>query len=145
MEKMLETGRATKGIKKSIAAAAKEAGLRYHLQVWNIRNKLKYQISWMFSNWRKILQRELKISSSRLDLHDSGIIGLIFKFNFWIFEKDFKVLSLFIQKWIQPPACLDHSLYRIFSSFWLAHFYLMHYFGLDSGMFEFFLQILHEL
>ncbi len=44
------------------------------------------------------------------------------------------------QKWIQPPACLDHGLYRI-----LAHFYLMkkyakglHYFGLDCGMLEFF-------
>jgi hypothetical protein len=25
--------------------------------------------------------------------------------------KDFKILSHFMQKWIQPPACLDHILY----------------------------------
>jgi hypothetical protein len=42
MEKMLETGRATKGIKKSIATAAKEAGLRYHLTVCDLRNKLNF-------------------------------------------------------------------------------------------------------
>jgi hypothetical protein len=33
MEKMLETGRTTRGIKKNIANAAKEASLKYHLQV----------------------------------------------------------------------------------------------------------------
>ncbi len=42
--------------------------------------------------------------------------------NIW---KDFKVLSRFMQKWIQPPACSDHGLHRILSSYWLAHFYLM--------------------
>jgi hypothetical protein len=48
--------------------------------------------------------------------------------------KDFKVLSRFMQKWIQPPACSDQ-----------AHFHLMKksakvqlYFGLDCGMMEFF-------
>ncbi len=30
-----------------------------------------------------------------------------------------------MQKWILPPACLDHCLHRILSSYWLAHFYLM--------------------
>ncbi len=62
--------------------------------------------------------------------------------NIW---KDFKVLSCFMQKWIQPPACLDHNLHRILSSYWLAHFYLMKksakellYFGLDCGMMKFF-------
>ncbi len=39
--------------------------------------------------------------------------------------KDFKVLSSFMQKWIQLPACSDHGLLRILSSSWLAHFYLM--------------------
>ncbi len=39
--------------------------------------------------------------------------------------KDFKLLSRFMQIWIQPPACLDHGLHRILSSYWLAHFYLM--------------------
>ncbi len=60
-------------------------------------------------------------------------------------HKDFKVLSRCMQKWIQPPACSDHSLHRILSSYWLAHFYLMKkstkvllYFGLDCGMMEFF-------
>ncbi len=50
-----------------------------------------------------------------------------------------------MQKLIQPPACLDHGLHRILSSYWLAHFYLMKksakvllYFGLDCGMLEFF-------
>ncbi len=61
--------------------------------------------------------------------------------NIW---KEFKVVSRFIQKWIQPPACSDHGLYRILSSYRLAHFYLMkksakvlHYCGLDCGMLEF--------
>ncbi len=51
-----------------------------------------------------------------------------------------QVLTRFIQKLIQPLACLDHGLYRILSFYWLAHFYLMkkyskvlHYFGLDCG------------
>jgi hypothetical protein len=46
---------------------------------------------------------------------------------------------------IQPPACLDHGLHRILSSYWLAHLNLMKksakvqlYFGLDCGMMEFF-------
>ncbi len=50
-----------------------------------------------------------------------------------------------MQKWIQPPACSDHGLHRILSSFWLAHFHLMKkspkvqlYFGLDCGTMEFF-------
>jgi hypothetical protein len=50
-------------------------------------------------------------------------------------------------KKIQPPACLDHGLYRILSSYWLAHFYLMKkfakvllYFGLDCKMLEFVIQ-----
>ena len=62
--------------------------------------------------------------------------------NIW---KDFKVLSRFIQKWIQPPAYSDHGLHRILTSYWLAHFYLMKksakellYFGLDCGMMKFF-------
>jgi hypothetical protein len=29
------------------------------------------------------------------------------------------------EKWIQPPACLDHGLHRILSSYWLGHIYLM--------------------
>jgi hypothetical protein len=50
-----------------------------------------------------------------------------------------------MQKLIQPPACSDHGLHRILTSYWLAHFYLMKKsaevllcFGLDCGMFEFF-------
>jgi hypothetical protein len=39
-----------------------------------------------------------------------------------------KVLSSFIQKLIQTPACTDHGLYRILSSYWLAHLYLMNLF-----------------
>jgi hypothetical protein len=65
---------------------------------------------------------------------------LIFLFHSWIFEKT----SKFMQKWIQPPACSDHGLHRILSSYWLAHFYLMKksakvllYFVLDCGMLEF--------
>jgi hypothetical protein len=30
-----------------------------------------------------------------------------------------------MQKLIQPPACLDHGLHRILSSYLLAYFYLM--------------------
>ncbi len=73
---------------------------------------------------------------------------LISLLNVW---KDFKVLSRFLQKWIQPPACLDHGLHRILSSYWLAHFYLMKksarvllYFGLDCGMLEFSLLTSHN-
>ncbi len=58
--------------------------------------------------------------------------------NIW---KDFKVLSRFIQKWIQPPACWDHSLHRIISPYLLSHFYLLKksakwllYFRLDCGL-----------
>jgi hypothetical protein len=49
------------------------------------------------------------------------------------------------------PASLAHGFYRIRSSHWLAHFYLMkksvkvpHYFGLDCGMLEFFKHFTHE-
>jgi len=59
--------------------------------------------------------------------------------------KDFKVLSRFMQKRIQPPDCSDHSLHRILSSYWLAHCNLMKksakvvlFFGLDCGLMEFF-------
>ncbi len=65
---------------------------------------------------------------------------LISLLNIW---KDFKVLSCFMQKWIQPPACSDQSLHRILSSYWLAHFYLMKksakvllYFGLVGRMLD---------
>ncbi len=44
-------------------------------------------------------------------------VFLISLLNIW---KDFKVLSHFIQKWIQPPACSDYGLYRILSSYWLV-------------------------
>jgi hypothetical protein len=45
-----------------------------------------------------------------------------------------------------PPACSNHGLYRILSSYWLAHFYLMkksakvlHYFGFrDFGILQIF-------
>jgi hypothetical protein len=50
-----------------------------------------------------------------------------------------------MQKLIQPPACTDHGLHRILSSYWLEHFYWMKksakellYFGLDCGLLEFF-------
>ena len=67
---------------------------------------------------------------------------LISVLNIW---HNFKVLSRFMQNWTQHPACLDHGLHRILSSYWLAHFHLMKksakvllYFGLDCGMMEFF-------
>ena len=60
--------------------------------------------------------------------------------NIW---KDFKVLSRFMQKWLQPPACSEHVLHRILSCYWLVHFHLMKksakehlYFGLDCGMMD---------
>jgi len=63
---------------------------------------------------------------------------LISVLNIW---NNFKVLRRFMQNWTQPPACSDHGLYRILSSYWLAHFYLMKksakellYFGLDCIM-----------
>ncbi len=66
----------------------------------------------------------------------------IFYFWSWIFDKS--SLSRFMQKWIQPPACLVHGLHRILSSYWLGHFHLMKkpakvqlYFGLGCGMMEF--------
>jgi hypothetical protein len=61
--------------------------------------------------------------------------------NIW---KDFKDLSRFIQKRIQPPACSDHGLYKILFSYWLAHICLlkksakvMLYFALDCGMLKY--------
>ncbi len=58
----------------------------------------------------------------RLDLHKSCTIGkalkrtstsIGFRFLFLIFNiwKEFRVLSRFMQKWIQTPACLDHGLH----------------------------------
>jgi hypothetical protein len=62
--------------------------------------------------------------------------------------KDIKVLSHFIQKSLQPQAFSTHGLYRILSSYWLAHFYLMkkvpHYFGLDCKMLELLKYSTHE-
>ncbi len=50
-----------------------------------------------------------------------------------------------MQKFLQPPACLENGLHRILSSYWLAHFHLMKksakvqlYFGLDCRMMGFF-------
>jgi hypothetical protein len=50
-----------------------------------------------------------------------------------------------MQKLLQPPACSDHGLHRILSSYCLAHFQLMKksakvqlYFGSDCGMMVFF-------
>ncbi len=67
---------------------------------------------------------------------------LISLLNIW---KDFKALSRFMQKIIQPPACSDYGLHRILSSYWVAYFYWMKksakvllYFGLDFGMLKFF-------
>ncbi len=69
-------------------------------------------------------------------------IFLISVLNIW---KDFGVLGLFIQKWIQPPACWDYDLYRILSSYWLLHFNLLKksikvllFFGLDYELLVFF-------
>ncbi len=67
-------------------------------------------------------------------------------FNFDLeYLKRLRVLSRFMQKWIQPPACSDHGLHRILSSYWLAHFIwekksakVQLNFGLDCGMLEFF-------
>jgi hypothetical protein len=47
------------------------------------------------------------------------LIFLILIMNIW---EEFKVLSRFIQKCTQPPACWDHSLFRILSSYWLLLF-----------------------
>ncbi len=65
---------------------------------------------------------------------------LISVMNIW---NNFKVLSSFKQNWTQPPACSDHRLHRILSSYWLAHCYMMKkstkvalYFGLDCGMMD---------
>ncbi len=81
--------------------------------------------------------------------HWINLVKDINHYVFWFFIsflniwKDFKVLSRFMQKWIQPPARLDHSLHRILSSYLLAHFIwwkksgkVLHYFGLDCGMLD---------
>ncbi len=77
------------------------------------------------------------VQLATLYLHESGTIGYALKrtstaigfliffisvLNIW---NDFKVLSRFIQKWIQTPASSDYGLYWILSSNWLTHFYLM--------------------
>jgi hypothetical protein len=54
---------------------------------------------------------------------------LISVLNIW---NNFKILSRFMQNWTQPPACSDHGLHRILSSYWLAHFYLMKKSAKDS-------------
>ncbi len=83
-----------------------------------------------------VMCRTIKVPPARLDLHESGTLDrpwkghqllqvfdfLISLLNIWT---DFKVLSRFMQKGIQPPACSDHGLLRLLSSYWLVHFYLM--------------------
>ncbi len=60
-------------------------------------------------------------------------------------------MSCFIQKLIQPSACWDHGLFRILSSYWMSHFYLLKksaevllYFGLDCGLLVFFMYSTHK-
>jgi hypothetical protein len=98
--------------------------------------------AWEWCHWIG-LEKDIK--------HYRFLNFLISVLNVW---KDLKVLSRFIQKWIQPPACWDHGLYRILSSYWLAQFYLLkksalglqlHYFDLDCGMLLFFKYSTHEL
>ncbi len=69
---------------------------------------------------------------------------LIFNFSFE-YLKRLKSSEQLTTKWIQPPACLDHGLYRILSFYWLAHLYLLkksakgpHVFGLDCRMLEYY-------
>ncbi len=52
------------------------------------------------------------------DINCYRFLILISLLNIW---KDLKILCRFMQKWIQPPACSDHGLHRILSSYWLAH------------------------
>ncbi len=66
---------------------------------------------------------------------------LISVLNIW---NNFKVLSRFMQNWIQSPACSVHGLHRMLSSYWLAHFHLMKksakvqlYFSSVCGMMKF--------
>ncbi len=98
---------------------------------------------------------EERLCPARLDLHESGkaLKKTSTATGFWFFKisllkiwKDFKVLSRFMQKWIQPPACSNHSLHRILSAGTLLFdeksAKVLLYFGLDCGMLEFFT---HEL
>ncbi len=58
-------------------------------------------------------------------MRTSTAIGLRF-FNFDLeYLKRLQSWSCFIQKCLQAPASLAHGLYRILSSYWLAHFYFM--------------------
>ncbi len=111
-----------------------------------LRRILKIQNQYRFkgtvrSDW--ICMRVVSLESPLKGHQPLYVLNFLFLIlNIW---KDFKVLSRFMQKWIQPPACSDHGLHRIFSSYWLAHFYLMKksakellYFGLECGMMKFF-------
>ncbi len=132
-------------------------GMAQFLYLLTLTSKQSQQL---ISNASKLpcLQTTSRYRPARLDTWDWGgyhwiglekdincyrfLIFLISHMNIW---KDFKVLSRFMQNWIQPPACLNCGLHRILSSYWLAHFHLMKksakvllYFGLDCGMLEFF-------
>ncbi len=96
--------------------------------------------------------------SAILNLHESEDLdkdinrfGVLFFYFDLEYLKDFKVLSRFIQKCLQPPASSAHCFYKIYFFYWRAHFYLMkksakvlHYFGLDCGMLEFFTYSTHK-
>jgi hypothetical protein len=74
----------------------------------------------------RIRQKVSDLTGSRSATLPNWIcIRVVPVFQFWIFEKTIKVLSRFIQRWIQPPAYSDHGLYRNLASYWLAHFFLM--------------------
>jgi hypothetical protein len=42
-----------------------------------------------------------------------------------------------MQKGIQPPACSDHNLHIILSSYWMAHFYLIKKIRQSAALFWF--------
>ncbi len=69
-----------------------------------------------------ICMRVVSLESSLKGHQPLYVLNFLFLIlNIW---KDFKVMSHFMQKLIQAPACSDHGLHRILSSYWLAHFYL---------------------
>ncbi len=69
--------------------------------------------AWAWGNWIG-----LKKDIDALYVSDFFILIL----NIW---EEFKFVSRFIQKLIQPPACWDHGLFSILSSCWLSHFYML--------------------
>ncbi len=84
--------------------------IRCHTNDWTHHSLLKLRFSTYMYTFMLIMP------FARLDLHDSGTIGWALTrtstaIGFFVYLEYLISVQSSMQKWIQPPACLDHSLH----------------------------------